>query len=135
MSSRIRLADGKAASVFKDRFDLSADTQAGDFSFDADHVWEIGALGPRFAGYHRITYQEALITIVRPNLPVNGEFADRFREGNERALRASHRNLIRTLGSGLFGQSLFYATERLTAERSEERRVGKECRSRWSPYH
>ena len=24
---------------------------------------------------------------------------------------------------------------RATAERSEERRVGKECRSRWSPYH
>ena len=24
---------------------------------------------------------------------------------------------------------------RLEAERSEERRVGKECRSRWSPYH
>ena len=24
---------------------------------------------------------------------------------------------------------------RRTAERSEERRVGKECRSRWSPYH
>src|SRR2546425_9356169 len=23
----------------------------------------------------------------------------------------------------------------LTDERSEERRVGKECRSRWSPYH
>ena len=23
----------------------------------------------------------------------------------------------------------------LCAERSEERRVGKECRSRWSPYH
>ena len=24
---------------------------------------------------------------------------------------------------------------RRKAERSEERRVGKECRSRWSPYH
>ena len=24
---------------------------------------------------------------------------------------------------------------RQTAARSEERRVGKECRSRWSPYH
>ena len=24
---------------------------------------------------------------------------------------------------------------RTLAERSEERRVGKECRSRWSPYH
>ena len=23
----------------------------------------------------------------------------------------------------------------VTKERSEERRVGKECRSRWSPYH
>ena len=23
----------------------------------------------------------------------------------------------------------------MTASRSEERRVGKECRSRWSPYH
>ena len=23
----------------------------------------------------------------------------------------------------------------LKGERSEERRVGKECRSRWSPYH
>ena len=27
------------------------------------------------------------------------------------------------------------AATRLQAERSEERRVGKECRSRWSPYH
>ena len=25
--------------------------------------------------------------------------------------------------------------DRYDAERSEERRVGKECRSRWSPYH
>ena len=24
---------------------------------------------------------------------------------------------------------------RIASERSEERRVGKECRSRWSPYH
>src|SRR2546422_11263249 len=27
------------------------------------------------------------------------------------------------------------AAERLRLDRSEERRVGKECRSRWSPYH
>src|SRR2546430_2228342 len=26
-------------------------------------------------------------------------------------------------------------SQKLTEERSEERRVGKECRSRWSPYH
>src|SRR2546422_11541748 len=28
-----------------------------------------------------------------------------------------------------------YMTVRELVERSEERRVGKECRSRWSPYH
>ena len=33
--------------------------------------------------------------------------------------------LIGMLAFGLYG----------IAERSEERRVGKECRSRWSPYH
>ena len=27
------------------------------------------------------------------------------------------------------------AIEELRKNRSEERRVGKECRSRWSPYH
>ena len=30
--------------------------------------------------------------------------------------------------------TLSMSTQALT-ERSEERRVGKECRSRWSPYH
>ena len=28
-----------------------------------------------------------------------------------------------------------FETRQLTSLRSEERRVGKECRSRWSPYH
>ena len=31
--------------------------------------------------------------------------------------------------------AVFYATGNWIASRSEERRVGKECRSRWSPYH
>ena len=29
----------------------------------------------------------------------------------------------------------FVGEDALAAVRSEERRVGKECRSRWSPYH
>ena len=32
-------------------------------------------------------------------------------------------------------KSPFYCDNRKTLSRSEERRVGKECRSRWSPYH
>src|SRR2546422_4455600 len=38
--------------------------------------------------------------------------------------------LRRSAGSELVSQ-----IDRATADRSEERRVGKECRSRWSPYH
>ena len=32
-------------------------------------------------------------------------------------------------------KTLDYVLDRLNESRSEERRVGKECRSRWSPYH
>src|SRR2546425_13378037 len=46
---------------------------------------------------------------------------------------AEARVLIRQLGEeqrATFRNGLF-----LASQRSEERRVGKECRSRWSPYH
>src|SRR3989442_13872010 len=39
-----------------------------------------------------------------------------------------NRDAIVELGSGVLEREEKY-------ERSEERRVGKECRSRWSPYH
>ena len=35
-------------------------------------------------------------------------------------------------GQRVFGES---RVQELMLTRSEERRVGKECRSRWSPYH
>ena len=41
----------------------------------------------------------------------------------------------------LYGEETFLLEQQLNkikkkfGERSEERRVGKECRSRWSPYH
>ena len=35
----------------------------------------------------------------------------------------------------LTGVMCAVADHKLSSERSEERRVGKECRSRWSPYH
>src|SRR3989475_13284435 len=36
-------------------------------------------------------------------------------------------------GSGVMASSI--AMDKIMTKRSEERRVGKECRSRWSPYH
>ena len=45
-----------------------------------------------------------------------------------------------TLDETLVGRAndpsaLAYNPAGITSSRSEERRVGKECRSRWSPYH
>ena len=49
---------------------------------------------------------------------------------------------ITNIGHGYFSGPLYVATQLklfekygLEPQRSEERRVGKECRSRWSPYH
>ena len=45
---------------------------------------------------------------------------------------------IGTMGAGRVNFNTSAASDYLTKEnfkRSEERRVGKECRSRWSPYH
>ena len=33
------------------------------------------------------------------------------------------------------GNWIYYLSDKIDLCRSEERRVGKECRSRWSPYH
>ena len=40
-----------------------------------------------------------------------------------------------TAWQGLFQLGHLQAGQSVLAHRSEERRVGKECRSRWSPYH
>ena len=50
-------------------------------------------------------------------LPMSGEMADKL----QLPLMAKH-------NGSRFGTNF-------TVSRSEERRVGKECRSRWSPYH
>ena len=33
------------------------------------------------------------------------------------------------------GEAVYFKSKTMPGNRSEERRVGKECRSRWSPYH
>ena len=64
-------------------------------------------------GYKNIKYSEnnkvATITLNKPN-----------------SLNALSNELMEEVGNAL---------DLISLNRSEERRVGKECRSRWSPYH
>src|SRR3989442_10639573 len=45
------------------------------------------------------------------------------------------RGSIHPMQNAVGGTSLHYWAQSWRLNRSEERRVGKECRSRWSPYH
>ena len=67
---------------------------------------------------------------------IHAEVAERTR--NNTILLLEHEAVIT---AGKRTEDHEYPTDKTTpvvkidAERSEERRVGKECRSRWSPYH
>src|SRR5256886_16157147 len=52
-----------------------------------------------------------------------------------RIVRAEEERFNETLSRGMKEFEALAGQEAITADRSEERRVGKECRSRWSPYH
>src|SRR2546422_11607459 len=66
---------------------------------------------------------------------------DQCRDGDEVA-DVAHPVVVRPLLRGAGGEEAIArvgahdgAAEHDVRDRSEERRVGKECRSRWSPYH
>ena len=65
----------------------------------------------------------------KQNVTSEGDYA--VRTGNAYKLRVTFdlKQYNENLNNG------DYFTFDIPAERSEERRVGKECRSRWSPYH
>ena len=65
-------------------------------------------------------------------LDVNIKLHSKYAQLEERIRRLIKQSCHR----GRIDVSVFIQkTENLTLLRSEERRVGKECRSRWSPYH
>src|SRR3989454_3025251 len=97
------------------------------------------AFHSRVPRYHRIA--EALRERIRV-----GELASGARLDNQRQLAKSFGVTLMTLRQALellerehlitrrHGLGTFVAAPSIDY-RSEERRVGKECRSRWSPYH
>ena len=54
---------------------------------------------------------------------------------NRRVCSAQIKNCSLSISKSFFNSPISLATACWWLLRSEERRVGKECRSRWSPYH
>ena len=59
------------------------------------------------------------------------EFTDFVNEMPIKTIQPFVSNFNAFAGEGFYGN----VVQGLVIKRSEERRVGKECRSRWSPYH
>ena len=53
-------------------------------------------------------------------------------DGSNDYVKVLHNDSL-SFGTGDFAFSAWFRLDKVS--RSEERRVGKECRSRWSPYH
>ena len=85
--------------------------------------------------YHFIIYKDSLYAVnemlkTMNIYRLNGKYIRKF------ALPASPQGRIAVDDSGRFYLSTNYGEKPIICfDRSEERRVGKECRSRWSPYH
>src|SRR3712207_7798970 len=96
------------------------------FFFQAeDGIRDIGVTG----------VQTCALPISRQGPPGHAEVQGRF-DVEERIARVVEVGVVRRilgLEDPAFVRGPFDATEQ--RRRSEERRVGKECRSRWSPYH
>ena len=66
----------------------------------------------------------------------NQELQQQIRDEAIKILRRDAKKYLPPLLEELAGAHGFaYQRVRFSLTRSEERRVGKECRSRWSPYH
>ena len=76
-------------------------------------------------------YQRRLIRLISRFVKDEHEVNDVAQEAMIRAYRA----LPNFRGESAFYTWLYRIAINTATTRSEERRVGKECRSRWSPYH
>src|SRR2546427_363006 len=63
---------------------------------------------------------------------ITASMLERYQTHSRRALRC---NILRTYLQEGYRDFAAHLADSPLLQRSEERRVGKECRSRWSPYH
>ena len=83
------------------------------FTIREDRVLGEGLLGTVHEGVDCSTQEPVTITVLRREFSVDPEFGRRFHREIARASRLDDPHVIRTLGSGVWKEKLFYATETL----------------------
>src|SRR3712207_7163661 len=89
----------------------------------------------RHTRYWRDWSSDVCSSDLAPGQPVPIDLTARYLYGAPGADLSVTGEIAVTAASGSGIKGLEGYTVGLDDERSEERRVGKECRSRWSPYH
>ena len=99
---------------------------------DRIELWPIDRLRP----YERNprTHSEAQVDQIAASMVEFG-WTNPVLVDEQGGMLAGHGRLLAARKLGLAEVPGMPRASRTLAERSEERRVGKECRSRWSPYH
>src|SRR2546427_11846564 len=84
-------------------------------------------------------HRTGILDLTKGEMGTRGTAEDRAREAAEAAkiLRVSWRNSLNIPDGRVENtwENRLEVARVIREQRSEERRVGKECRSRWSPYH
>src|SRR2546425_3968721 len=133
--------------------DLSATTPVGALKDQQQEVTEVdlvreqlkeeyeileelgrGGMAIVFKARERQLERDVAIKVLPASLSFDKEFVERFQREARTSAKLEHPNIIPIYRVGKSGRVIFFVMKFLRG-RSEERRVGKECRSRWSPYH
>ena len=109
------------------------DAPPGGFIFGNDPTPQFGGRGFLEANF---TAFPGIVIAITSAIMVPVDMAAQRSAGVLRRFRATPLQPGAYLAADIVSRlTLTFASITAIAERSEERRVGKECRSRWSPYH
>ena len=125
---RVVLASRPQGAVSEDNFRIEGAPlpRCGDGEVLVRNLWL--SLDPYMRG--RMSDAKSYAKGVEPGETMVGQTVGEVLESNNEKVKKGDKVLTQ-LGWQLYG----CAKEVSKIDRSEERRVGKECRSRWSPYH
>src|SRR5256885_15801925 len=102
-----------------------------------------GTFGEVWRARHHVWHDQ----LVAIKIPTDMQYVRNLQREGAAIHGLVHPNIVRAMGFDPYadppylvmeyvpGSSLRPLISKRTLKRSEERRVGKECRSRWSPYH